>query len=201
MFKIITIHCIEGNKQLTFKEKSLKKASERRVFMSSIESVSSTSSAVSALKNSNGSKKAKELSSSTKSKLESLGIDSSNVTSEAQAQVLIAQKESEKAQETQKTDSSGTNSTSSTEEEARTEAKSLATTLGLTVSSDDTTEDIISDIQTKITEMMSNPEYRTIALAYQQQVDSIANKISVTTDMYSALNQVAANNKYSLNLS
>ena len=60
--------------------------------MTSISSINGASAAVSTYK-------CDELSSSTKQKLEALGIDPASVTSEAQAQALIAQAEATKQQQ------------------------------------------------------------------------------------------------------
>ena len=72
-----------------------------------------------------------ELSSSTKLKLEALGIDPSTVTSEAQAQTLIAQAEAAKHQNNAGQQQQGGNSS---EQELLSEAKNLASQIGVTVS-------------------------------------------------------------------
>lgn len=72
--------------------------------MSSISSISSTQAA------SMSTYKCEELSSSTKLKLEALGIDPTTVTSEAQAQSLIAQAEATKQQQNSGQQQGGGNS-------------------------------------------------------------------------------------------
>ena len=101
--------------------------------MTSISSINGASAAVSTYK-------CDELSSSTKQKLEALGIDPASVTSEAQAQALIAQAEATKHQQNSGQQQQGGNSS---EQELMSEAKDLASTVGVTVSSNDTLDDII----------------------------------------------------------
>ena len=72
--------------------------------MSSISSISSAQAA------SMSTYKCEELSSSTKLKLEALGIDPTTVTSEAQAQSLIAQAEATKQQQNSGQQQGGGNS-------------------------------------------------------------------------------------------
>ena len=107
--------------------------------MTSISSIGSAAASLST-------HKIEELSSSTKQKLEALGIDPTTVTSEAQAQSLIAQAEATKHQQNSGQQQGG----NSSEQELLSEAKDLASNVGATVSSNDTLDDIIDKIAEEI---------------------------------------------------
>ena len=77
-----------------------------------------------------------KLSEETKRKLQALGIDVTNVTSEAQAQMLITAAQSR--QQVQKTDNSNKDTTCSSELELITKAKTLANKMGVSVSQNST---------------------------------------------------------------
>ena len=155
--------------------------------MSSISSISSTQSmAVSAYKS-------EELSSSTKMKLEALGIDPSSVTSEAQAQQLIAQAEATKHQQ-------------NSQQQLISEAKELAAKVGVTVASDDTLDDITGNIADKIQAMMDtgDPSKIKAAQEYQSQLASISDEADSITNtqqnIFNAMNMISVSNKYALGL-
>ena len=166
--------------------------------MSSISSINSTqSAAVSTYKTQ------EELSSSTKMKLESLGIDPTTVTSEAQAQALIAQAEATKNQQNAGQQQGGGNSS---EQELLSEAKSLASTVGVTVSSNDTIDDIIDNISAQLQVMMNSGDQLKISQAQslQTQLASISDRAdsiqSTQQNIFNAMNMVSISNKYALGL-
>lgn len=166
--------------------------------MSSISSINSTqSAAVSTYKTQ------EELSSSTKLKLESLGIDPTTVTSEAQAQALIAQAEATKNQQNAGQQQGGGNSS---EQELLSEAKSLASTVGVTVSSNDTLDDIIDNISAQLQVMMNSGDKSKISQAQslQTQLASISDRAdsiqSTQQNIFNAMNMVSISNKYALGL-
>ncbi len=166
--------------------------------MSSISSINSTqSAAVSTYKTQ------EELSSSTKLKLESLGIDPTTVTSEAQAQALIAQAEATKNQQNAGQQQGGGNSS---EQELLSEAKSLASTVGVTVSSNDTLDDIIDNISAQLQVMMNSGDQSKISQAQslQTQLASISDRAdsiqSTQQNIFNAMNMVSISNKYALGL-
>lgn len=166
--------------------------------MSSISSINSTqSAAVSTYKTQ------EELSSSTKMKLESLGIDPTTVTSEAQAQALIAQAEATKNQQNAGQQQGGGNSS---EQELLSEAKSLASTVGVTVSSNDTLDDIIENISAQLQVMMNSGDQSKISQAQslQTQLASISDRAdsiqSTQQNIFNAMNMVSISNKYALGL-
>lgn len=163
---------------------------------SSISSISSAAAACSYQTNT--------LSTATKQKLEALGIDPSSVTSEAQAQALIAQAEATKHQ--QNADSGNSGGGNSSEQELMSEAKSLATAVGTSVSSDDTLDDIISNIDTKIQAMLNSGDENRFKLAqgYQTQLASISERAdtvsSTQNNIFNAMDMVSVSNKYALGL-
>lgn len=166
--------------------------------MSSISSINSTqSAAVSTYKTQ------EELSSSTKMKLESLGIDPTTVTSEAQAQALIAQAEATKNQQNAGQQQGGGNSS---EQELLSEAKSLASTVGVTVSSNDTLDDIIDNISAQLQVMMNSGDQSKISQAQslQTQLANISDRAdsiqSTQQNIFNAMNMVSISNKYALGL-
>ena len=162
--------------------------------MSSISSISSAQSmAAVTYKN-------EELSSSTKMKLEALGIDPSTVTSEAQAQQLIAQAEATKHQHNSQEKQGGNTS----EQQLLSEAKELAAKVGVTVSTDDTLDDITGNIADRIQAMMDDPSKVNMAQEYQAQLANISDKadsISITQqNIFNAMDMISVSNKYALGL-
>ena len=147
--------------------------------------------------------KSDELSTLTKQKLEALGIDPSSVTSEAQAQTLIAQAEAAKQQNNAGQQQQGGNSS---EQELLSEAKSLAKSVGVTVSSNDSLDDMIDKISSKIQIMLNSNDKSQVSTAqdYQAQLASIsdkANSISNTQqNIFNAMDMISLSNKYALGL-
>lgn len=153
--------------------------------------------------------KQSNISSSTKVKLESLGVNISTVSSESEAQELINKLKAAKAgttQQAQEIKQDEANTTSTSEAETLSSAKSLASSMGLVVASEATAEEIINQISTRIRQLAtsSSQAEREMAQAYQTQLNSIATQYqslqSNQTNMYSAMNMMSINNKYSLNL-
>lgn len=166
--------------------------------MSSISSINSSQSAAVLTY-----KTQEELSSSTKLKLEALGIDPTTVTSEAQAQTLIAQAEATKHQQNAEQQQGGGNSS---EQELLSEAKSLASTVGVTVSSNDTLDDIIDNISAQLQVMLNSSDQSKISQAqsYQAQLANISDRAdsiqSTQQNIFNAMNMVSISNKYALGL-
>ena len=153
--------------------------------------------------------KQSNISSSTKVKLESLGVNISTVSSESEAQELINKLKAAKAgttQQAQEIKQDEANTTSTSEAETLSSAKYLASSMGLVVASEAAAEDIINQISTRIRQLAtsSSQAEREMAQAYQTQLNSIATQYqslqSNQTNMYSAMNMMSINNKYSLNL-
>lgn len=166
--------------------------------MSSISSIShSQAAAVSTYKSD-------ELSASTKQQLEALGIDPSTVTSEAQAQILIAQAQAARHQNNSGyQEKQGGNSS---EQELMSEAKELASTVGVTVSSTDTLDDIIDNISVEIQKMLNSGDKSKIEAAqgYQTQLSSISDRAdsiqSIQQNIFNTMDMISVSNKYALGL-
>ena len=165
--------------------------------MSSISSISSAQAA------SVSTYKTEELSSSTKLKLEALGIDPTNVTSEAQAQSLIAQAEATKQQHNSGQQQEGANSS---EQELLSEAKTLASAVGVSVSSNDSLDDIIDNISAEIQVMLNSGDQSKISAAqgYQSQLASLSDRVdsvqNTQQNIFNAMDMVSISNKYALGL-
>ena len=166
--------------------------------MTSISSVSNMqTSAISSYKTET------ELSSSTKLKLEALGIDPSTVTSEAQAQTLIAQAEAAKHQNNAGQQQQGGNSS---EQELLSEAKNLASQVGVTVSSNDSLDTIIDNISKEIQVMLNSGDKSKMATAqgFQTQLASISGRAesiqSTQQNIFNAMDMISVSNKYALGL-
>lgn len=147
--------------------------------------------------------KTEELSSTTKLKLEALGIDPSTVTTEAQAQTLIAQAEAAKQQNNAGQQQQGGNSS---EQELLSEAKNLATEVGVTVSSNDSLDDIVDNISKEIQVMLNSDDQSKISSAqsYQAQLASISGRAeaiqSTQQNIFNAMDMISVSNKYALGL-
>ena len=147
--------------------------------------------------------KTEELSSTTKLKLEALGIDPSTVTTEAQAQTLIAQAEAAKQQNNAGQQQQGGNSS---EQELLSEAKNLATEVGVTVSSNDSLDDIVGNISKEIQVMLNSGDQSKISSAqsYQAQLASISGRAeaiqSTQQNIFNAMDMISVSNKYAFGL-
>lgn len=147
--------------------------------------------------------KQEELSSTTKLRLEALGIDSSSVISEAQAQTLIAQAEAAKQQNGAGQQQQGGNSS---EQELLAEAKNLAVKVGVTVSSNDSLDTIVDNISKEIQVMLSSEDKSKVLTAegFQAQLASISGRaeaIQLTQqNIFNAMDMVSVSNKYALGL-
>lgn len=147
--------------------------------------------------------KTEELSSTTKLKLEALGIDPSTVTTEAQAQTLIAQAEAAKQQNNAGQQQQGGNSS---EQELLSEAKNLATEVGVIVSSNDSLDDIVDNISKEIQVMLNSGDQSKISSAqsYQAQLASISGRAeaiqSTQQNIFNAMDMISVSNKYALGL-
>lgn len=164
--------------------------------MTFINSINSASAAVSTYK-------CDELSSSTKQKLEALGIDPLTVTSEAQAQALIAQAEATKHQQNSGQQQQGGNSS---EQQLMSEAKKLASTVGVTVSTNDTLTDIIDNISAGIQVMLNSQDKSKISAAqgYRSQLSSISDRAdsiqNTQQNIFNVMDMISLSNKYILGL-
>ncbi len=140
------------------------------------------------------------LSQETKSKLEALGIAVTDGMTESQAQAKIAAKEAE-----QKSDDKQDNPS---ENEILSDARALASEVGVSVASDDDVNDILDNISSELEAMLEDAEGNPAILA---QLSSYLNRLNSLEDrydnlqtsqnnMYSAMNMISTNNKIALGL-
>lgn len=142
--------------------------------MTSINSITSTTIS------SQITEKEAELSAATKAQLEAIGIDPSTVSSESQAQALIANAKgaSFKSMVSEKSQ----NAANSKDDTYLQEAKSLAASIGAVYNSDDTVDEILSSVSDKLNQMMNaaymNPSQMQMIQMYQSQLDQISSAYS-----------------------
>lgn len=154
-----------------------------------------------------------QLSSSTKNRLESLGIDPSLVTSETQAQAVIAKKELEKCFEEYAAIQNAkqeepTEQKNLTETDLIAQAKTLAEQLGISIENDATFDEITALISNVIQDMMNKAQNDPSAMERAQQYQAMLAQITdeynnVTTSnsgLYSAMSMQANNTRYMLGL-
>ena len=147
-----------------------------------------------------------KLSEETKRKLQALGIDTTNVTSEAQAQMLITAAQSR--QQVQKTDTQNKETTCSSELELITKAKNLASKMGVSISQNSTMSEILTSLSNKISTLTFQTENdKTKSNEVQQfrtELTAIENEYSTLTQsqnsIFSAMNISANLNKFMLGL-
>ncbi|MFA7658481.1 MAG: hypothetical protein WCY19_03515 [Candidatus Gastranaerophilaceae bacterium] len=164
----------------------------------SISSVNGTNSA-------NGSSTSTALTAATKAKLEALGINTKNITTEAQGQTLLktAQVKTEamkKAKDSQK---------NSSKNSLKTEVKSLASEVGASISDNDTIDGILNKISSKISELRQSAGDDKVKLAeiqqYQSRFEAVSSQYSdrqaAQAQLSGSMNGLANLNKIYQNLS
>lgn len=138
------------------------------------------------------------LTSSTKVRLEQLGINPETVQSESQARALIAQAEAAQKQQ-QNHEQQGGNSS---QQQLMSEAKTLASAVGASVSSQDTLKDIIGNISEKIQAMKSSNAK--LAGEYQNKLTEIAQRanviVNIQQNIFDSMNMISVSNKLILGL-
>lgn len=148
-------------------------------------------------------KQTSSLSNSTKSKLESLGIAVTDGMTESQAQAKIAQAEQSQSQQ-----GTGQQQQNETESEVLSEAKSLASSIGIAVSSDSDVSTILDDIGAELEIMLEEAENNpgvlsqlSVYLSELTSLDSRYDTIQTAREgMYAAMDMVSTNNKLALGL-
>ena len=175
--------------------------------------MSSSISSINSSSNNDSSIKKSYISDAKKRQLQSLGIDPTTVSSESQAQSIINAKKAEKSfqdsltTKTQATDKT-TQKAESSESSLISEAKSLAEELGVSVSSDDTFDEITAAISDAIEKLMDKSANDSQALQqiqiYKTRLSQLNNQYSdVSTsnsNIYNAMSAQAANTRYMLGL-
>ncbi len=144
--------------------------------------------------------KSTELSEETKAKLQALGIDPSTVSSESEAQSLIAQVEA-----MSQSDQARPNSSDQT---LLTKAQALAEDVGVQYSYKDNLDDLCEKISQKIEQLASqygnDGAKMSILEDYQRELSSIDSRYSTEIDkddsIFNAMNMISVSNKYALGL-
>ena len=164
----------------------------------SISSVSAGSTAASEVLT-----KKSSLSNETKAKLEALGIPVTDGMTESEAQSKISQAEAQKQSQ------NGGQQQNSSENEILSRAKTLASQVGVTVSSDADISEILDDIgaelETLLEEAEGNPTRLSTLSSYLNELMTLDEQYSSIQSsqqgMYAAMNMVSTSNKISLGLS
>lgn len=146
--------------------------------------------------------KGEELSTSTKLRLEALGIDPLYVSTESQAQNLIAQ-----AEAASKQNSSGNQQKqggNSSREQLTSEAKNLAQYVGANYNNQDSLEIILEKTSNKIKVLAKEPEYVEQVQVYQTELENIAQRADILSksqqNIFNELNMISINNRILLGL-
>lgn len=144
------------------------------------------------------------LSEETIRKLRRLGIEPSTVTSEAQAQALIAKLEQKLEQVHKTANSNNAQQATSSEAEMIAKAKALAAQVGVSVSSSESLSDIFSKISKKLESITKGGDSLKEVKGYKSELSSLEDEYSTIqqsqNSMYSAMNYTANMNKYILGL-
>ena len=163
--------------------------------MSSISNIHSSQSA--AISNYKG----EELSTSTKLRLEALGIDPSYVSTESQAHILIAQAEAAPKQNSSGSQQQGGNSS---REQLVSEAKNLAQNVGASYNNQDSLEILLEKISDKLYIMAKEPSKYEQVQVYQASLENIAQRADVLINrqqnIFNELNMISISNRILLGL-
>ncbi len=145
--------------------------------------------------------KGEELSITTKMRLEALGIDPSTVTSQAQAEILIAQAEAAQKQNNSGHQQGGGNSS---HQELISEAKELAFETGANISGNDTLDEMLEKIAEKLNTLAKDPSKAQQVQSYQSRLINLANKADVTVhiqqNIFDTMDMISVSNKLILGL-
>lgn len=168
--------------------------------VTTISSVSSTSSAM----NSALAHKTSHLSETTKAQLEALGITVTDGMTEAEAKQKIAEVQAQREAQNDNQQQQG----NSSESEILSDAKSLASQVGVSVSSDADVSEILDDIGSRLEAMIeeanNNPAELSQIASYFSQLTSLNDKYdsvqSSQNSLYAAMNMVSTSNKIALGL-
>lgn len=167
--------------------------------MTTISSVSSTSSGIGSVV----SQKSSHLSETTKAQLEALGIAVTDGMTEAEAKQKIAQVQAQR-----QTENGSQQQGNSSESELFSDAKALASQVGVSVSSDSDVSEILDDIGVKLEAMLEQAQgdsqklseissYFSQLQSLDEQNDSIQ---SSQNSLYGAMNMISTSNKIALGL-
>lgn len=146
---------------------------------------------------------APKLTDETKAKLKALGVDTTNITSEAQGQIALVQAQAKK--EVAHKSKTGENQP---QEAIKSEAQSLASELGVTVAKGDSIDTILSNISNAISKLQADAGSDETKLSavknYQAKYDSISSSYTSMQASHSKLDKsmssLASYNKIYQNL-
>lgn len=144
------------------------------------------------------------LTAATKAKLEALGIDTTNIKTEAEGQAILKAAEA-KPEEIQKIHAP---KSSSSINSIKAEVIQLASEVGISVSSSDKIDDILNKIAYKINELIVNAGNDQNKLTqinkYQSELDTLSNELSnmesTHTKLSNSMNTLALYNKIYQNI-
>jgi len=143
--------------------------------------------------------KGEELSTSTKIRLEALGIEPNSIRTESQAQAVIAQ-----AEAASKNGLDRQYGGNLTREELLSQAKQLASKVGVQVSNQDSLENILDKISEKLNNWANEPEKADIVREYQAELANIAKRADITINIhkniYNIMEMISVSNKLILGL-
>ena len=167
--------------------------------MTTISSVSSTSSGIGSVV----SQKTSCLSETTKAQLEALGITVTDGMTEAEAKQKIAEVQAQRQAENQSQQQGN-----SSESELFSDAKALASQVGVSVSSDADVSEILDDIGAKLEAMIDkaqgDPQKLSEISSFYSQLQSLDDQNesiqSSQNSLYGAMNMVSTSNKIALGL-
>lgn len=140
-----------------------------------------------------------ELSVTTKLRLEALGIDPTSVSTESQAQIIIAQAEAVPNQNGLQQKYGG-----NLREQLISEARELAQKTGTRYSNQDTLETILDNISVTLQVMVKNPTNAENVEMYQAKLEDIAQRagviVNIQQNIFERMNMVSISNKIILGL-
>lgn len=139
--------------------------------------------------------KKSSLSESTKAKLEALGIYATDDMTESEALALIAA-----AKQDNQGNSNNKEGQNSSESEILSEAKTLASAVGISVSTDDTTEilnAIGNELESLLEDAENNPSILPQLSSYLSQLSSLDSRYDTILTTYAAMDVISNNNKLS----
>ena len=136
------------------------------------------------------------LSRTTILRLEALGIDPTQITSESQAQIIIAQVEA--AKNNNNTGQHGG------QQQLLLDAKTLAQEVGTSISSQDSLESILRKISDDLNIMGKDPTKTELAKKYQSELKDLAQRANITVNIeekvFNTMNMISVSNKIILGL-
>ena len=139
---------------------------------------------------------------STRLRLEALGIDPSTVTSETQAQILIAQAEAAKNHEN--SDQQNNRGGNSSQQELISKTKKLASEIGVNIFKKDSLEKMIEKVSHELNLLEKNRLSKEKVQNYHKELSSLTQEAKMLSDtqqnIFNEMNMVSISNRYLLGL-